>query len=211
MLYLVDQSEVIERLGVGGMPATVPVIASALKAAHLRMESELDTAFKQQSNVDVFYLDERLHNGVLPGGFFRLRLRNGFVRDTPAVVVKCSTDNATLDDGSGAEDVLGWKIDAQHGYLLVPKEYREKWVSVAYDSGFVSATGDDTMVDPDESVPDALKEAVVAYCPVVAEFSSTTAAGGKPVNDGYKAAADHALAILTPLIRKKNFCWLPVY
>lgn len=210
MLYLVTQQDVIDRLGVGDVPATLPVISSALKAAHLRVQSELDTKFTKKSNVDVFYLDERLHNGVTPGGFFRLRLRNGFVRSAPAVVVECGLSPEGILAGD-IETVIGWQMDPDDvltGYVKVPAEYRNKYVRVKYDSGFLA---DGENVDAAEVVPDELVEAITAYCPVVAEFSSTTAAGGKNPNDGYKAAADHAIAILTPLLRKKNFAHLPVY
>jgi hypothetical protein len=213
MMQLVTQQEVVDRLGVGDVPMVIPSVASALKAAHLRVSAEIDSPFeKSLGNVDVFFCNEDEHNGIMPGGFFRLRLRRAFLRAAPVVI--CAPDIASLSDPTLSAPVPDFQISQENmvrGYVFVPDTYKGQFVQVTYDSGFAPDPTDPALVSEDEVIPDGLTEAIIAYTPLVQAFSSTTITQSRRPNEGYVASVDHALVVLQPFLRRLNFAYLPVY
>lgn len=220
MNLLVTVQEVQDRMAMGELPGAVSIINSALIAAQLRIESELETKFDLQTQVsDTFYLDPTLYGGVVPNGQYRLRCSNGFIREVPngaALVVTVADDLDTLD--SDPETITVYRVDYKKGILYLPdplwspsgyanrrlialqESYTGRYVRVKYDSGF------DVSVIP----PDALKEAILAYVPVVIQFSVTQANSGNPPKS-YEASGSHALAVLLPLRRQVGFILKPLF
>jgi hypothetical protein len=201
MIALITQQNVEERMGLGWVPQAKSVIDSAILAAHLRVQAELDTKLDKQSNTELFYLDwTKLR--VIPDGFFRLRLKNGFLRATPAMTVTCGLTPDTI-----TTTVIGYQVHAERGFVFVPASYQNYYVQVTYDSGF--ALDNDGALDT--SPPDALKEAILGLVPAVIEFSSTTEANKSVGESAQKAAVDHAMSVLMPYRRRMGLSLNPVY
>ena len=201
MITLITQQDVEERMGLGWVPQAKAVIDSAILAAHLRVQAELDTRFDKQSNEDLFYTDwTKLR--VIPDGFFRLRLKQGFVRTTPTPVV---TYGATPD--TATTGVTGFQVHMARGFIFVPEAYKDCYVKVVYDSGFI-VDNDGVITTP---VPPELKEAILGLVPAVIEFSSTTEANKSIGESSQKAAIDHAMTVLLPFRRRMGLSLNPVY
>lgn len=192
MIVLVTQAEIEKRMALGATPAAKPAFDSALVAATLRIQAELETVLDAGSDENLFFLDGSQH-GVVPNGFFKLRLKNGFVRGTPVVTVGDSPSEAV----TAIADAV---VDSVRGIVAVKQDYQGKFVKVSYQYGF----------NEGDTIPAVLKEAALAYMPSVFDFS---AVGGnkKTANPGIQAAMNHAMMILAPVFRKKPFCLNPVY
>jgi hypothetical protein len=201
MFALITQQNVEERMGLGWVPQAKAVIDSAILAAHLRVQAELDTKLDKQTNTDLFYLDwTKLR--VIPDGFFRLRLKNGFLRASPAPIV---TYGVTADAAITA--VTGYQVHMERGFVFVPAAYQNAYVQIVYESGF--ALDNDGALDT--VPPDALKEAILGLVPAVIEFSSTTEANKSIGESSQKAAVDHAMSVLMPYRRRMGLSLNPVY
>lgn len=199
---LVTKEDVKARMALSnsllGVDAT---IESALTAAHLRVETEYDTRLTKGTYVDTFYLDPTMHNGVQPGGMYRLQLSKAFVRVAPypeddfGILQGFTTANEEVSEGI-------WRLDATRGILYVPTTFDKRFVQVSYSAGF-----DD---GEEGSAPDWLKEAILAYVPVVFNFSNP--ANNDPKQEKMnRQSGDHALAILYPYKRNIGFCLHPVF
>lgn len=231
MVQLVTLEQVSDRMGVGEVPPATPVLTSALNAAHLRIAAELDTKFDRlQAQQEVFYLDDVKHNGIVPEGFFRLRLRNGFVRASPAVAVYAFDNLDQINTGLPGEDITArCQVNRERGFVFVPgtdRSYPSQYTSWPYpvqaggpqtanvlhpswfNGKFIRVTYDSGFVDATEA-PEALIEAILAYVSVVVDFSALT--GSTKADRPYQAAGDHALAVLTPLRRRLALSYDPVY
>lgn len=191
MVRLVTQKDLEKRLALGPVPLAKDSFDSALVAASLRMEAELDTQFDAGASTDVFYLDESLH-GVVPNGYFRLKLKNGFLRGAPTISIG--------DTEADAVAVSDCKVDLLRGHVHVPEAYEGQMVVVTYEFGFQDG----------DAIPEKLKEAVLAYIPAVFDFSAVSG-DKKKTNEAVPAMVSHALAVATPLRRKIPFLILPVY
>jgi hypothetical protein len=198
MILLVEAGEVETRMGLNSVPEGAPTLGSAITAAHLRVQSLLDTKFVKASYVDTFYVDRNKTCGIVMDGYFRLRLKNGFLRASPVPVVKYG-DTATACDTVAP----GAVIDAGKGVVYLPEDYETDYITVAYDSGF--ETKDDA--------PDPLKEAILAYVPVVLEFSVNSTSSNNKITDSNKRAAilAHANDVMGPLSRGIGFAIDPIF
>jgi hypothetical protein len=203
MVKLVTVQEVRDRMALD--PELLGVnntIASALKAAHLRVETEYDTRLSKGTYTDTFYLDPTMHSGVLPGGMFRLQLRNAFVRQAPLTVTNAFTVLEGFTSPQDAIDGTVTVLDAMRGILFVPEAYSKRFVKVTYEAGFEDAEKD--------SAPEWLKEAILAYVPVVFNFSNP--GNNDPKQEKMnRQSGDHAMAIVAPYRRNIGFCIRPVY
>jgi len=197
MLMLVTTQEVESRMVIGSIAAALPAINSAVKAAHLRVASELDTVFERGVYTHVYLLDETKTGDIIPDGMFRLRLKNGFVRRDTAPVV---THSGSTDEVG--EPVLGAQFDYDRGFVFVPASYKGSHVRVVYDAGF----------DTGEDVPEPLKEAILGYVPAIFHVSQPIKAKDKgSAQETSNYAAAHAMAVLTPYRRRMGFSLEPIF
>ncbi|ATS92324.1 hypothetical protein DLP05_010 [Stenotrophomonas phage vB_SmaS_DLP_5] len=203
MVRIVTEADVRARMALSndllGVTAT---IESALTAAHLRIETEYGSRLAYGVGDDTFYLDSVIHNGVRPGGMFRLELKHGFVRDAPVVVETAFSQNSLWANPAEPIANTSVTVDAERGIVYVPESYQNRYVRIQYEYGFKDDEGD--------LAPDWLKEAILAYVPVVFNFSNP--GNNDPKQEKMnRQSGDHALAILAPYTRNIGFCLRPVY
>ncbi len=184
-------------MALGPTPAAATSIASALTAAHLRVEIEIATHLDKAASTETFRLDASVQN-IQPKDYFKLRLKNGLLRAAPTVTYDDSLDG----DFTAAVD--GCKFDLDHGFVYVPAaDLDDVYVQVAYVSGY-----DDT--DEAGASPPAVREAILTFVAVVIDMCSV---GGDKVSvsNAYKVAGEHAGIVLQQLGRSSNHCVTPMY
>lgn len=174
-----------------------PGVESAIRASQIRIASEYGSELhKRTDNDDVFFLDVDSFSGMQPGGVFKLQLSNAFVDKTSLqLTYGGSWDNCSNPMPDGA-----FQIDEVRGIVLVDAgSMKDLYVQVKYTSGF----------DAPDQLPDWLKEALLAYVPVVFNF-------GQPTNrkdeakDQARLSGDHALACLALYRRNTGFTFRPL-
>lgn len=131
-----------------------PALESAIIAAQLRIESELDTSLSHRENEDTFYINPELFGGVVPAGnVWRLYLKNGQIDESVPVVI--SVSRKRLGPYTEIDPAL-IDVDADRGIAYVDNGLtNHKFVKIKYTSGYTTATA-----------PDWLKEAILGYVPV---------------------------------------------
>lgn len=197
MDYLITLDEVKERMGLNpGNVAQDEALYSGMRAAHLRVEAEMETVFAEASYTDQFYLDPS-YNGVVPNKMFRLKLRNGFLRSTPDVSVG-SAWNTDVGDLEALDSTL-FKTDLQRGIVQVPESYQKQYVTISYGAGF----------DAGESVPEWLKEALLGYIPLLLNFSSLSNNNAE-AETTTQLNVQHVMSVLAPYRRNIGLCMLPI-
>lgn len=151
---VVDREDVKAGMALPNVDDIDAALDRALIQTHAYFQGILDTPFEPvEGEVETFFLD-RLAYPIIPNGFFRLRLKRGFVKESSVVMlngVLVDTIDGTFDEPT---DV---KIDAERGVIHVAQIWADNYVQVTYDAGF----------DSDNSPPDWLREAVLAYVPTI--------------------------------------------
>jgi hypothetical protein len=171
-------------------------LKQAILAAQLRLQSFFDSELQEAEYEDMFFLDSEAFSGVTPGGLMKLYLTSGFVQATGFEIYYGDTYNEAILP----VDVLLYRKDPLRGHIMIDaNEYRDKFVRVKYKAGFPD------IVAPTINPPTWLEEAILAYAPFAAEMGSV---GTKEDADtkSYKAAAEHALAVIAPYSRNTGFC-----
>lgn len=166
---VIDADLVRSRTSLPDDAAVVAAIESAIEGACIFLESFLTSFFKKTSRVDYFLVDKARYVDEPPDGMVRLKLKAGFVRATPAVVIKSAGSFTDLKADVDTEIVASadYHLDSEKGILsLDADDFDKLYVSVAYDSGFSG--------DTDTSIPDWLKEAALAYTITVLNHHQTT-------------------------------------
>lgn len=197
MVLFFDVAKVKTRMALMDVPAANPAIQEAIESAHTRVAGELDTVFERKANTEIFLLDYTKCGYVVPDGFFRLRLKNGFVRGDVAITVEVAS-NPEFDMADVA-DPAKYHLEAERGILYVSELYSGSYVRVTYTSGF----------DAGEACPDWLVDGIISYVPVAFYKDQTT---NKPGGiESLKLAQDHMLSVLGPHLRKMGFILNPIY
>jgi hypothetical protein len=129
-------------------------------AAQLRVEGELDTGLEKATYTEFFNLDSSVQ-GAIVNGEWKLRLENGFVRASPAPVLTYST---TVWGDYASIDSTDYAIDFEKGFVSLSPGITGV-VKVVYDAGFDEA-------DVPDNVPDFLADTIMAYTPLVMNFSN---------------------------------------
>lgn len=173
-------------------------VESAIRAAQLRIEAELDSTLDRASYSDVFYLDPEYFMDVTPGGLLRMQLRTGLVRsDVPVQILFGRTWNTCTEPG----DTELMKLDLERGILSVDRPaYQGLYCKVSYDAGF-------SAIDP---IHPWLAEAIKAYIPVVWNFGAPTNRSEEAEKQA-RLSGDHAMAILSRYHRNIGFTFRPVF
>lgn len=201
MNILIDIQDLKTRMALIDAPAGNPMIESAVIAAQIRLEAELDTRFDlQEDQADTFLLDASMTGSIIPYGMFRLRLKNGFVLGTPVVAVS----DSRLFTSSETLETTEYELDLVRGYVFVAEDYADRYIRVTYSSGFNAYGPNVTPV-----VPGWLNEAILGYTPVVFNFGQTTARKDE-AEKNYRMSGDHALACAAPYRRQLGFALSPI-
>lgn len=195
---LITVAESKARMAISALLTEVdPGVESAIRASQIRIASEYGSELhKRTDNNDVFFLDFDSFSGIQPGGVFKLQLSNAFVEEASLVLTYGDAWNRTstpLPEGS-------YEVDLVRGIVIVAAEVaKDMYVQAKYTSGFET---------PDQ-LPEWLKEALLAYVPVVFNF-------GQPTNrkdeakDQARLSGDHALACLALYRRNTGFTFRPI-
>jgi len=189
-MRIVDAAAVRDRLQIKPDAGIDSTIESGIDGAAVHLESVLDTALEAASHVDLFYID-----GAYPprNGFYRLKLSNGFIRPSPAVVVEAS--ESTL------YDTLSWTVlapstyfvAAEKGFLQVPETHLKSSIRVTYDAGFEDA----------DLAPEWLREVFIVY--TIKVLSMHQVSDQKPeLKSVYEFVEKHKTNILDRHLRVKN-------
>ena len=194
--YIIDSDAVIQRMGLPNVDGVAESIDSHLTAAHVRFQGLLDTTFEPVTRTDLFKLTSGKYP-MVPDGYFRLRLRKGFVK-AESITVKAA---AGPDMGS-AETLTfpNYSIDLEKGIVYVAEAFEDKYVSVLYSAGF----------DSTNKAPDWLKEAVLAYMPYLMNTQQSTNRA-KEQEGVVKKVADVSADMMLPYLRGTAYQYRPIF
>jgi hypothetical protein len=189
-LVLIDTNDVHAVMGSDPelLAAVAPSFESAIVRAGVKLQTVLDTLLAPLYNTDTFFIDE-----TLPPlkGRYRLRLRNGLVRQDVAWTVQWSADPYAAADGW--QDVVGPVMDFEKGFVQVPmmdqgsfngSRWRRQdldnfntryYVRVVYASGLCKERDEST--DYEE-----LRQALLCYVPLLLLSTSSAETGGTARN-----------------------------
>lgn len=131
-----------------------PAIESAIVAAQLRVEAELDTSLEFKSSSDLFFINPELFGGVIPAGnLWRLYLKNGLLKEDLEVAVLISHHRT---HGYSELSSNLFSVDHGKGVVFIDAGVADgKFVQVIYSSGFTSS-----------NAPAWLQEAILGYVPL---------------------------------------------
>lgn len=173
-------------------------LESAIRASQLRVASFFDSQLQKAVHTEVFFLDSDAFSGIQAAGLYRVMLGNAFISEDPAPVITFGSKWNDCNDEPPATDLV---IDSVRGLLALDADtFHDKYVKVVYTSGYES----------DGEIPDWMKEAILAYAPVVFNMGQVTNRSAE-AEPGYKISGDHALALLAPYTRNKGMSFRPLY
>ena len=211
---LVDSEELRQGLGLMDHPDVIASLDRAIIGSQIYFEEVLQTKLMKQSNSDNFNIDPKLIY-IVPNGFYRLRLRNSFVRDDPALTVTlfdtfqnlmtnqggflldAAKGDFFIDKGKGVVHInqqMATVANAYSNYINTPRY--SIFAKVTYDSGFVNKT----------DATEWLKEAISAYVPVLITQKQVTNRSEQAA-EIYKSGKEHAFTLLSPYLRDVGFCY----
>ncbi len=196
MKMVVSVDDVLTRIGMQEVEGVSDSIESALKSAHLRYQSMLNTIFDRKTGIeDTFYLDKEWFPVELQG-YARLKLGRRFVTGSSVQVVSWPSGSPTTLTPL-ASDV--WKIDEARGVLYVSEDYMDTYLRVTYDAGF----------DATHKAPDWLVDAILSYVPTVLNNQQVTNRNEevKPLAQQAKAIGDELVA---PYLTLPAFLFKPL-
>lgn len=143
---MLDIAAVRDRLTLQNKAEINAALTSALAGALPRLEAILQTHFTAGTSTDYFYVGPHC---IKSDGMYQLRLRNGFIRPTPAPVLSKSLTMSSFEAVLNATTLL----DTDLGIFTVPGDLEGSYVSVAYSYGFSGPT----------EVPAWLQEVMLSY------------------------------------------------
>lgn len=179
-----------EQLGVN------PAITSAIIAAQLRIEAELDTSLTYQDSEDTYQINPELFGGVIPAGnLWRLYLKNGLVSEDKPVEVSYSRSRTGVYSPLSESD---FEIDYDKGLVFISAGIHDlDFIKVKYSSGFETDTA-----------PDWLVEAILGYVPTC--LSLGPAADPKKTAP-YEDSLRHAQILLHRHLRNVGSVFRAIY
>lgn len=172
-------------------------LTSAIHAAQFRVEQFLDSKLAEQDHTSVFQLDSESYSGIQPGGLYRLYLASGLVAASPTPVLSYGSVWNIMDNTIPSTD---YRFDLIKGVCYVDNKWSDYFVTITYTTGYAKAA----------DLPGWLSEMILAYAPVVLNFSQVTNRN-KEAEQGYKTSGDHALAIGAPHVRNVGMVLRPLF
>lgn len=150
-MNLVTKEDVLERLGLTDSDKITAAVNSAMSSVTPRFESVLQTKLSAGEYTEVFLVDPNIVYSM--GGLYRLRLKNGFVREGSVTVYV----ESTLDDViASTTAVTPTSVDLERGFVFLTAAVSENnYVRVEYQAGYEDET--------DDTIPDWLKDAAFYY------------------------------------------------
>lgn len=129
------------------------VVSSALDAATLFLEGQLDTTFEKESFTDTFFIDSTVYQAY--GRMYQLKLSHGFVDSSTLVLTKVDDlfDQSLSPVQLTAQEFLVNPKGAEKGFIDISDTLRDVYLQVSYASGFEDVS----------EVPDWLSEASMAH------------------------------------------------
>lgn len=190
MLFL-DVKAMRDRLSLDDKPEINDALKSAIAGATPRVESHLSTSFAAGTTTDLFRLPV---GSDAFDGLYTLRLKNGFVRSDPAVVISAGETLASL-----ATITEGFVADLEKGFVAVPEDYAGKYVRVGYSYGFATP----------KELPSWLQEVLVSYS--IKVLSMGTVNDKKDdLSKVFAMVDEHWSAILDPHLRQGGSLVRPI-
>lgn len=196
--FVVTRDEVRERYSLEDRQDINDKLDSGLKSAHLFFQGSLGTEWEEVSNqTDVFFLNRELFP-VNPNASFRFRLKRGFVRSSPAPVIKYAVRRRDLTDVTQYTtlDATYYTVDYEKGIVFLDDDFLDiqgaavdqwsgetgnRFFAITYSAGFdnevVSVQGNPdgtpaTVIPATNPAPDWLKEAILAWMASVLAMAS---------------------------------------
>lgn len=189
MITLVTAAQVRGRLNLPDDEGVNAAISAVLKSLPAIFEAQLQTSLTKIAVADTFAPLSRIYPVV--GGFFTLKLSNGFVRPSPAMVVTYSDSYAGAPSGTTIP-TTEYLLRAEKGHLLVPEYCDGMFVRVAYETGFLNL----------EKPPEWLSEAALIYA--IEMMSSQKVGDPQPeLSSIFKFWGTHRVNILDAHLRSK--------
>jgi len=200
MRLLVSTELVAQRMALDpSITAVESSLESAIIAAQMEVERALMTQLSERQNSDIFHCDASFNTGVQLNGFYRLRLKNGFVRVSltqPLMLLSGDAWNAiTLVVPSNE-----YYFDAVLGVIYLSKKYDNQYIKVDYWSGFGLSS----------ELPDWLREAIVSFTPSIFNFAQPTNRSAEAEKQ-FQLSQNHARAVLAPYIRNVAYETNPMF
>lgn len=198
-MYIVSAADVRARLGLGDDFAAKldPTIQSYITSAQLRIESAVGTSLTAGEKSDLFYIDSSVVGGIVPNGFHRLLLSNGFLWSMPSVTVLPADSQGSAV--AGAANLFS-QINEERGVVYLPDAgYEKSYVLVTYSYGF-----DDT-----HAAPEWLKEVVLSAVAPLFNASEPTN-GSEQAAKFYATIESHIQKIVDRYIRNPGMALTPV-
>jgi hypothetical protein len=199
MDLLITADQVRSRMALAkGLTENTATLESAIKGAQLHIAAllETDLGLTETAKAEIFNLDPEAHNGITPGGFYRLRLTRGHLRALPAVEVALG---ASADGPFVVLPSSSYRIDPEQGIVRVKDAHGGGYVQVTYYAGYEA--GDD--------LPDWLVEAITAYVPVLFSLGPSSELS-KEAAQAYKASGEHAAAVASLHMRSRSLVLRPL-
>lgn len=168
-------------------------ILSAIDSAQQRLEAEYGMVFKPSQFSDLFYASSHMFHGVRPKTMNQFLLRKPFV-DSLGLTVTYGSSVASCDAAIAPEF-----IDYAKGVVFLNASVDDKYVKVAYTAGFADKA----------SVPQWVREAVLAYAPVMFNLGAPTNNKGE-VDNFSKQAVEHVRSMVISNHRNTGFMFKPL-
>ncbi len=169
MVMLIKVDDVRNRLALPDDDGINASIQSAMESAHEQAATLLMTSFDTGETTDYFLIDPVVETTV--GGFYLLRLNNGFVQSLDWV-------RYGLEVGSVSEEVTGYLADNARGWVKVPFGYAGMVIGVKYSYGLEDYT----------ACPPWLKEVLIGL--TIKTMSAQQISDGKPELSSMAASVD---------------------
>lgn len=198
------------------------VILSAIVGSQLHVETVLESRLSLQSWDCKYFLDQYAFSSMQPGGVYTLEIPSNFIRKdsaftitvgstwqmNDAVVIPNTDYSVNYDRGMVyiAANSGSSLYSVSNGY---PSSYDNRYIEIKCTTGFKSGDPNDLDTTPPEVIPDWLQEAIIAYVGVIFDTSQTTNRDNQ-ASAIYKKSGDHAMAILSPYLRKRGFVFRPI-
>lgn len=197
-IKVITSEDVMRRMGLQDYDGVANTIASAIKAAEIRFQSLLDTAFENGSQTDIFYIEPEKFP-VVENNMFKLRLKKAFVNPAAAMVVRAARTLDAVSTGLPL-DTPQYLVTKDKGIVHIDASFVGNYVSITYLSGFSDSN----------KPPDWLKEAMLAYMPYVLNNQQTTNRNAEQ-GEITKNIADLSAQMVAPYMRGVAWQYKAIY